>query len=317
MRSIIVGASGQDGIFLLEKLLAEGETVLAISNGDTRLYDKVSSPVSHVDILDPLAVNRAIESFKPTCVYYLAAYHHSSEENKPAEFELFRRSFDIHVLGLLSFLEAIWQFKPNTRLFYASSSLIFGSNPAVDIATEETPWQPDCAYSISKVAGMNICKAYREKHGVFASCGILFNHESQFRSAKFVSKKIISGVVSIKQGEQQYIEIGDIAAGADFGYAPDYVEAMVKIMNHHEPDDFIVATGEVHTIKDWLDVAFALAGLNPGECSIYENDVLVRKRKILAGNYTKLYQSTGWEPRHGFREMVEVLFLKQLSEKST
>lgn len=316
MRSIIVGASGQDGTILLEKILAENEAVLAISSGYTRLYGKGQTSVEHVDILDSLAVNRAIEGFAPTHVYYLAAYHHSSEEEKPAEFELFKKSFEVHSLGLLNFLEGIRQFKPDTRLFYASSSLIFGSNPAVDIATEETPWQPDCAYSISKVAGMHLCKYYRKKHGVFASCGIMFNHESQFRSSKFVSKKIINGVVSIKHGDQQYIEIGDIAAGADFGYAPDYVEAMVKIMNSDQPDDFIIATGEVHTVKDWLEIAFALAGLDLKGGIIYKNDVLTRKRKILAGSYTKLYQSTGWEPRHSFKEMVELLFFKQLSEKN-
>lgn len=314
MRSIIVGASGQDGSILLDKLLSEGETVLAISKEHTFLYSELCSEVEHVNILNPDDVVRAIRTFIPDHIYYLAAYHHSSEDKKPEAAILFKNSFDIHVFGVLNFLEAIKDINPGVKLFYASSSLIFGSNPEVDLATEETPWQPDCAYGVSKVAGMNLCAFYRDCYNLFATCGILFNHESCLRKETFVSRKIISGIFDIISGKKEFIEISDLNAAADFGYAPDFIEAIYKLVQLDVPDDFIIATGKVKKIKNWLETAFSLCGMDWKEYIVLSPN-LSRKRKALAGDITKLNNATKWLPSHSFEGMLIKLLNSEASRR--
>ena len=316
MRVAVIGAGGQDGQLLTRNLLAAGDVVLAVSRASTRLLGGGEQPWPAVDIFKPRAVEALIREFKPDVIYYLAAYHHSSEKVMPLGAELLNNSLRTQVTGLFHFLDAINRLTPETRLFYASSSLIYGLAPAVDLASEDTAWRPGCAYSISKAAGMNLCAMYREQHKIFASCGILFNHESPLRAPNFLSKKIIAGLVDILQERAKGIEIADIAAGADFGYAPDFVEAMQKIMDHDRPDDFIVATGEIHSAQDWLEEAFALAELDWRAHVIVNPSGLGRVRKPLAGSYQKLYNATGWQPSHNFAQMVKELFQAEMQKRA-
>lgn len=304
--AIIIGCKGQDGTFLFELLSNKNYLVIGIDIDVVQSNQMESLSKKKINILSVKDVNYLISYIKPDEIYYLAAYHQSSQDNEGQPDDLIRKSFAVNFNGLVNFLEAIRQYSITTRLFYASSSLIFG-NPKQIPQTEETPINPNCVYGITKVAGMQICKYYVENYSVFSSIGILYNHESHLRTENFISQKIISAVKKIKVGLQRELIVGDLNAQADWGYAPDYIEAMCKILQFDDPETFIIATGKTHTVLDWITLAFQKVGLDWTDY-VYEDISLIRRKKgVLIGDNSKLYSYTGWKPKTSFEDMVSLM----------
>lgn len=303
-RAVIVGCAGQDGRILHSRLNQRGDEVVGIPRtGPCTGAQNWRKPV---DIRRPQDVADLVRALQPEEVYYLAAVHHASEERPPGDPELLRQSYEVHVLALVNFLEAIRTLSRKTRLFYAASSRIFGASPA-PVQDETTPLNPTDIYGITKAGGVLACRLYRNQRSVFASSGILYNHESALRDPGFISRKIIRGALRIQRGQEEVLELGDLQAGADWGWAPDYIEAMVRILAHSSPDDFVVASGEKHTVLEFVQEVFGRLGLD-WKSHVRENPrLLIEKTPTLVGNPRKLMRSTGWKPSLTFPEMVERL----------
>ena len=198
----------------------------------------------------------------PDEIYYLAAFHHSTEDVvELSAAELLRCSFNVHVHGLLNVLQAIEECCPRVRLFYAASSHVFGKSGS-EWQNEETPLLPNSAYAISKAAGLQCCQSYRRRQGIFAATGILFNHESPLRKPSFLSQKIVRGALQAQRDPSFRLVLGDLETRVDWGYAPDYVDAMFRILQLPEADDFVVASGEMHTVREFAHEAFGALGLD-------------------------------------------------------
>jgi len=307
-RAVIVGANGQDGRLLYDLLLKNRYCVVGIDKN--RIHHSPGISFKLVNICRHDEVACLIKKFKPHEVYYLAAFHHSAENLPDKNVELLRHSYDVHVGGLANFLEAMKIFSPKTRLFYAASSHIFG--PAKGrLQDEKTPISPNCIYGITKASGVALCRFYRSQYKIFTSTGILYNHESAFRSEKFVSMRIVKGAINIKNGKRKELVLGDLDAVIDWGYAPDYVLAMHLIVNSKLPDDFIIATGKRHTVLDFVRTAFDHLGLD-WKLYVKENCRMVRKQNFCrVGNPAKLKRITGWKPSVDFKEMVELLLARK------
>jgi GDPmannose 4,6-dehydratase len=247
-----------------------------------------------------------VQKTQPPECYYLPAFHHSAEESglssdTPA---LFERSYAVHVHGLIHFLNAIAQTSKHTRLFYAASSHVFGS-PAGELLDESTPLNPENVYGITKTMGIHCCRHFRRELGVFAATGILFNHESHLRPVKFLSQKIVRGVLAFQADKTRKLMLGDLSATVDWGYAGDYVEAMTRILGHAVPEDFVVATGEPHTVGDFLRITCEIVGVDWRECAVANDNILKKKPIRLIGDSGKLRRLTGWRPATSFRGMIE------------
>lgn len=292
-RALIVGSAGQDGTLLSEQLRGLGYDV----HGLTR---------DGVSLDDTAAVEQLIAAQQPDEIYFLAAYHHSSEDAPVEPLELFHNSYRVHVAGLLHVLEAMRKRAPRARLFYAASVLIFGA-ATESPQTETTPLRPICAYGITKTAGLHLCRHYREQHGIHASVGILYNHESPLRAERFVSKKIVSAAWAIKQGKRDKLELGDLSAEIDMGYAPEFVDAMRRILALDAADDFIIATGETHSIREFVELAFAHVGLDWRDHVVENRAVMTRPSRQRLGDPSKLTRATGWRPTTSFPALVRAL----------
>jgi len=303
-RVIVVGSSGQDGAILFERLRARGDYVVGIDLDRIRCTEPADFPP--LSILEPAAVERLVAAVVPDEVYYLAAFHRSAEESAANDRVDFERSFAIQVSGLLNFLAAIQQKSPQSRLFYAGSARIFGI-PDRCPQDEETPIAPDCVYGISKATGMRCVGYYRQTYGLFAVSGILYNHESPRRPPRFVTQKIIRAVAAIKAGEQSRLLLGDLDAVVDWGYAPDYVDAMLRMLDLAEPRDFIVATGEPHTVREFAEVAFGYAGLDWQRHVEVAPSLVSRHPRKLVGDPQRLKAATGWQPSVSFSDMIRLL----------
>jgi GDPmannose 4,6-dehydratase len=313
-RAIVVGAYGQDGRLICAQLEDQDYEVTRI--GRTTIGTG-QEPTRPFDIRDATAVDQLVDTAAPDEIYYLAAYHHSAEESTGDTASLLRESLAVHCLALINFLNAIQHRRSAARLFYASSSLVFGY-PDDAPQDEGTPRRPVCAYGTTKLAGMNICDLYRREHGVFCCSGILFNHESPYRAPQFVTKKIVSGAVDIYLKLQSQLILGSLAAQADWGASTDYVAAMRAILSLPEPDDFVVATGKLHSVRDFAEGAFSALGLNY-EQYVRENPGLVQRpiRSVpLVGNAEKLKSLTGWSPQIRFEAMIQAMVQEELSSRN-
>ncbi len=292
---MIIGCNGQDGRLLHGLLAGKGYELIGIARG------------GRVDISNPRQVFELVRRLKPHEIYYLAAFHHSSEDPAMDPLELFRRSQEVHVLSLINVLEAIRRFSKTTRLFYAASSHVFGS-PKTRVQDETTPISPNNVYGITKAAGLLACRYYREQHGVFASVGILYNHESPLRDPRFVSQKIVRGAILVKQGRRDRLILGNLGAEVDWGWAPDYVEAMRLILNHSKADDFVVATGKKNTVRDFVKLVFSHLGLDWRACVRENRSVLTKRGLSLVGSSKKLMRLTGWKPSVDFEGLVARIY---------
>ena len=303
-RALIVGHSGQDGRILWNQLVARGFSLVGISGRELRVHE--SSWRESINIADADAVQCLVDGFHPEQIYYLAAHHQSSQQLTTDEAALWLASWTVHVQGLLHFLHAIRHGCVAARIFYAGSSRVFGQ-VAASPQSESTPRQPTCVYGITKAMGMMLADYYRRNHGVFASCGILFNHESPLRGHEFVSQRIVNGLLELKTGRAKALQIGNLNARVDWGYAPDYTRAMQLILDADVPDDFVIASGETHSVREMIEIAAEYFDV-PWTSSIVENaNILQRDTQDLCGDSSRLRQVTGWRPSTSFRDMVKIM----------
>lgn len=293
-RAIIVGCQGQDGRLLAELLSQNGYRLKGVAHN------------SSIDIRDFKQVRSLVSRFKPDEIYHLAAFHHSSQDGSLEPVELLRRSWEVNVLSLANFLEAVRQRCPRARLFYAASSHIFGAVKS-GRADEKTPLAPLNVYGVTKAAGLLLCRLYRAQHALFVSVGILFNHESPLRQPQFVSRKIIRGALAIKKGLARTLVLGNLDAEVDWGYAPDYVEAMVAILQHSSAGDFVIASGKKKSVRQFAASVFARLGLDWKRHVRSNPALLSRDSKGIVGNSARLTSATGWRPRMAFDQMIGAL----------
>lgn len=306
-RAIVTGISGMDGSHLADFLLSKDYEVFGL---ERRASTKNRINVKHIedkvtfisgDLGDQNSLTRAINIAKPHEIYNLASQSFVAESwNTPEQ------TSNITGLGVLRILEAIRESKvKDIRFYQASSSEMFGKmidNPS----NEDSPFYPRSPYGVAKVYGHWITKNYRESYGMFNCSGILFNHESERRGHEFVTRKITDGVAKIHLGLCDSIELGNIDAVRDWGYAPDYVEAMWLMLQQNEPDDYVVATCESHTIRDFLDLAFQTIGIEDWDPYVKQNAKYMRPAdvEVLRGDYSKAWQKLGWEPKTPLDEIV-------------
>lgn len=310
--AIITGITGQDGYYLTKHLLQLGYRVIGIVRRTSttsldRLRTLRGSPNLHLvngDVTDIVSVQKAVRQFRPDEFYHLAAQSHVA-----LSWEYPLATAEITGLGVLNCLEAIRQEKSDCRFYFAGSSEQFG-NPIQDgkvaILNEESPMEPESPYAAAKVFGYNITNVYRRSFDMFASAGILFNHESPLRGEEFVTRKITSNLAKVKWGLQEHVELGNMSACRDWGFAGDYVKAMHAILQHDYPDDFVIATGETHSVRDFFNACCSWFDLNPEE--VYKvNPRFMRPKdvEVLLGDSSKAQQTLSWSPNCGFAELVD------------
>jgi len=301
-KALIIGHTGQDGTYLFRLLESKGYNVLGISRQRTdHSLDQIHT---QIDILDREAVKVFVQEFQPDEIYYLAASHQSSSEIEKDVGGLFKSSIETNLMGLVNFLESIRLVSPGSRLFYAASSHVFG-DPLETPQDETTSFRPNCIYGISKTAGVGACEFYRTSHDVFASVGIFYNHESPLRATKYVSQKIVRAAVEIKEQKSDILELGNLETAIDWGFAPDYVLAANCILNFDRPDNFIISSGETHTIKEFVEEAFGYLNLDWTKYVVENKSVVNKKQKNqLFGNNKKLKKMTGWNNSFSFSQLV-------------
>jgi GDPmannose 4,6-dehydratase len=308
--ALITGINGMDGSHLADFLLEKGYTVYGL---ERRSSASNRTNISHIedkihflkgDLTDQNSLLRALKESNPDEIYNLAAQSFVGESWNTPE-----HTSEVTGLGVLRILEAIREYRSDKIKFYqASSSEMFGrmvENPA----TENTPFYPRSPYGVSKLYGHWITKNYRESYGMFACSGILFNHESERRGIEFVTRKITNGVAKIHLGQADSISLGNLDAKRDWGYAPDYVEAMWLMLQQPEPDDYIIATGDTKSIKEFLNEAFSFIGINDWEPYIKIDPKFIRPAEVdvLRGDYTKAKDKLGWQPKTNFKNMVQTM----------
>ena len=299
-----MGCEGQDGRIAFDLLLQKHYRILGLGRAGVRCagikWDKAVDITRQEDVMQLSREVRADE------IYYLAACHQSSQDRSRDEPDLLKESHAVNVQGLLYFCEGIRAYNPQAKLFYAASSLIY-EGTGTTIQDEQTPFCPQSIYGMTKLNGLLICRYYRARYGLFASSGILYNHESVYRKDNFLSSRIIKAALDIKKGKQGSLVLGDLNTEVDWGYASDYVDAMKKILDTTEADDFIIASGKKHSVRDFVQIAFGHLGLDWKEFVREDPSVLSRKGKVLVGNAQKLMQATGWHPTVDFEGMIRLL----------
>jgi GDPmannose 4,6-dehydratase len=314
-RALIIGEGGQDGRLLFDRLARQGCTLVGIGrNSTSRGSGPVDAHQYPVDILDQRSVVHAIGGFCPDAIFYLAGYHHSAEDRLPADdFDLYVPSHEVHVVGLLHVLEAVRRKAPRARLFYAASSHCFADSPTIQ--DESTPLGPRGIYGITKTTGVHLCRRYRKFHDLAASVGFLYNHESPLRSRKFLSMKIVNAAVQIFRRRRDKLVLGDLSARVDWGYAPDYVDAMLRIVDLPVADDFVIATGQFHSVEEFASIAFARLKLDWRQHVEVDPAIIVKREPSteLLGDSSKLRKLTNWSPSVSFKQMVEIMVDAELA----
>jgi GDPmannose 4,6-dehydratase len=307
-RALITGITGQDGSYLAESLLGKGYEVHGlVRRSSTDPLDRVAHLVDSLNLIpgdmsDQASLIDAVEESRPDEVYNLAAQSFVGDSWRQAAY-----TGDVDALGVTRLLEAIRRTKLDARFYQASSSEMFGRAHEVP-QSETTPFHPRSPYGVAKVYGYYITLNYRESFGMHASNGVLFNHESPRRGIEFVTRKITDGVAKIKLGQASELRLGNLDAKRDWGFAGDYVEAMWLMLQQEVPDDFVIATGETHTVREFCEIAFARVGLDYSDHVVVDQK-FVRPAEVdlLLGDPAKAKSRLGWEPKVSFRELVEMM----------
>ena len=315
-KALITGITGQDGSYLAELLLAKGYEVHGMvrrsSSFNTgridHLYVKNRDLMEHRlflhygDITDPTSVASMIEAVMPDEIYNLAAQSHVK-----VSFEVPHYTATVDAVGTLNFLEAIRQKKLKTRFYQASTSELYGKAQEVP-QRETTPFYPRSPYGVAKLYGYWIVKNYREAYGLHASNGILFNHESPRRGESFVTRKITLAAARILRGLQDKLVLGNLDAKRDWGYAPEYVDAMWRMLQLDQPEDFVIATGETHSVQEFLEETFGFAGLDWRKHVVTDPSYLrPTEVDLLVGDASKAKAKLGWEAKTKFNELVKLM----------
>ena len=336
-KALITGVTGQDGSYLTELLLEKGYEVHGIYR---RASVITSERIDHIsedpqqnsffgyygDLGDSSSLNRIIEKVSPDEIYNLAAQSHVQ-----VSFQVPEYTADIDALGALRLLDAIRETRVHTKYYQASTSELFGLVQETP-QSETTPFYPRSPYAVAKLYSYWITVNYREAYNIFAANGILFNHESERRDLRFVTRKITVGIAKIKQGLIPCIELGNLDSKRDWGYAPDYVKAMWQILQQDRPDDFVIATGETHSVREFCEAAFAIAGFElvwkgagveeigvdkkTGKMLVKVNPKYYRPTEVdlLLGDASKAKKILNWVPETSFHQLVQLMVENDLSK---
>ncbi len=307
-RALITGITGQDGSYLAEFLLSKGYAVVGMARrSSTDPFERIEHvrdqiALRQADLLDQSSLIHLLEEVRPHEVYNLA-----SQSFVPTSWEQAVLTAEFTALGVTRLLEAVRLVDPSIRFYQASTSEMFGKAQEVP-QSEKTAFYPRSPYGVAKLYGHWITVNYRESYGLFACSGILFNHESPRRGMEFVTRKVTDGVARIKHGLAAELWLGTLDARRDWGYAGDYVEAMWLMLQQESPDDFVIATGETHSVLELVEIAFARAGLD-WRRYVVEDPKLKRPAEVdlLQGDASKAKRVLGWEPKVGFRELIEMM----------
>ncbi len=306
-RAIVIGHRGQDGRLLCDLLLSRGYSVTGLGRDGVEAFPPAAFSGAHCSLHDSQAVEQLVDEVRPDEIYYLAAHHRSSEASYPAPADDWKLSYAVNAAGVLHFLEAVRKHVPSCRLFYASSSLIYGVRPLATPQTELTPPSPCDPYGATKLLGSEMCGHYRARHGVFATVGILYNHESDLRRDDFLSKKLALAALAAHRGESVTLSVGKLDAAVDWGYAPDFVDAFTRILALPEPEDFVIATGMLYTVRDFAEKVFGHVGLDWRDYIREDASLLTRSTVPRVGDASKLRALTGWAPSLPFEQMVQAI----------
>lgn len=315
-RALITGITGQDGSYLSKYLLEKGYQVygtyrrLSTPNfwrlQSLGIFDRIN--LIPADLIDATSIVEALKIAEPDEIYNLAA-----QSFVGASFEQPIGTGEITGLGTMRILEAVRQVNPKVRLYQASTSELYG-NGNRSPQNEEVPFHPSSPYAAAKLYAYWVMKIYREGYNIFSCNGILFNHESPLRGLEFVTRKITNAVAKIALGIMDHIEIGNIEAKRDWGYAPEYVESMWLMLQQDEPDDFVIATNETHSVREFAEKAFSMVNLD------WQKYVRVNKKyarpldvDLLLGDYSKAKRKLGWEPKVKFDQLVEIMVKEDLN----
>lgn len=306
--ALITGITGQDGSYLAEFLLEQGYKVYGMNRrASLEKFERISHLMNKIelvqgDLLDQFSLISVLQTTKPVEVYNLAA-----QSFVPASWSQPVLTSEFTAVGVTKLLESIRFVDRGIRFYQASSSEMFGKVRETP-QTEMTPFYPRSPYGVSKVYGHYITVNYRESYGLFAVSGILFNHESPRRGLEFVTRKVTDGVARIKLGRASEIRLGNLEAKRDWGFAGDYVKAMWLMLQQQKPDDYVIATGKTHSVRELVQVAFNYAGLD------WEKHVKVDKEflrpaevDLLVGDSSKAKKVLGWEPKVSFEEMIKMM----------
>jgi GDPmannose 4,6-dehydratase len=311
-RALITGITGQDGSFLAELLLGKGYEVYGVVRrvaleDPTRHLTRIQHILDKIN-LQPASLEsyaslfQIIQKVQPDECYHLAAQSYVSYS-----FDDEFTTINTNISGTHYMLSAVKLAAPNCKFYFAASSEMFG-NVVETPQKESTPFYPRSPYGISKVAGFYLTRNYREAYHLFACNGILFNHESERRGFEFVTRKITSGIARILKGLDRKLQLGNLDARRDWGYSPDYVKAMWMMLQQPEPDDYVVATEETHSVREFVNQAFELVGLD-WEKYVVINRTLYRPAEVhlLCGDATKAHKVLGWQPKVCFKELVKIM----------
>jgi len=316
-RALITGITGQDGSYLAELLLEKGYEVFGMTRrASTENVERIAHLTDRItltqgDLLDPHSLVSALRTAEPTEVYNLAAQSFvPTSWNQPV------LTAEFTALGVTRMLEAVRTVDPGIRFYQASSSEMYGKVREVP-QTEETPFYPRSPYGVAKAYGHYITVNYRESYGLHASSGILFNHESPRRGLEFVTRKISDGVARIKLGLADELRLGNLDSERDWGFAGDYVDAMWRMLQQDDPGDYVVATGETHSVREFAEIAFGQVGLD-WERYVKTDSEFLRPAEVdqLVGDPAKAKSELGWEPRRSFHDLVEMMVDADLARLS-
>ncbi len=314
-KALITGITGQDGSYLTELLLSKGYEVHGIirrsSSFNTERIDHIYKDrhekgvklfLHYGDLIDSSSIMQLLYEIRPDEIYHLGAQSHVR-----VSFDMPIATGDMTGLSTTRILEAMRQVGSKSRFYQASSSEMYGKVQAVP-QNEETPFYPRSPYAVAKVYGYWITVNYRESYNLHASNGILFNHESPRRGETFVTRKITRAVARIKAGIQKELYLGNLDSKRDWGYAPEYVEAMWLMLQQDKPDDYVIATGETHTVREFVEEAFAHVGLDWKQYVKFDPRYLrPAEVDLLIGDATKAKKQLGWEPKVKFKELVKIM----------
>lgn len=305
-KGLITGITGQDGSYLAELLLKKNYQVIGMVSqkndigGQNINHFKNKLVLESGDLLDQESINYIIKKHQPNEIYNLAGITFVPFAWEKPEF-----TFNVNTLGVLKILQAIVKFSPKSKMFQATSAKIFG-NPLESPQTENTAIRPFGPYGMSKACAHMLVQSYRSHFNLFCCSGIMYNHESERRGVEFVTRKITYGAVRIKLGLQKYLTLGNLGAKQDWGYAPDYVEAIWQMLQAKTADDFIIASGKMHAVSDVCKLAFSYLGLD-WKKYVMSDPNLVRKEEEhqFYGDISKIKNKIGWQPKTNFATIIK------------
>jgi len=319
--AMISGITGQDGSYLAEFLLEKGYNVVGLKRRTSmitthridHIYDNPNFKLEYFDLNDAGCTYRLLNTYQPDEFYNLAAQSHVR-----VSFEVAEDTVEGIVMGTLRLLNAIKEISPHTKFYQASSSEMFGDNPEHP-QDEDTAFMPASPYACAKVFAHNLVNNYRESYGVYGCCGILFNHESPRRGETFVTRKITLAAAAIGLQAQDKLYLGNLDAKRDWGFAGDYVEAMWLMLQQKEPEDFVIATGKTHTVADFLELVFDVAGLGDPYKYVEIDPRLLRPQEVplLLGDPSCAKKKLGWEPKTDLRGLAEMMYNSDLKIVAT